>query len=171
MSDFIKRSDIESRAKEVLQRHGLFSIPIDPVLLANREGIKVHNAKFSDESLSGMIAKRGEARTLLVNQGEPPFRKRFTIAHELGHHFLHLAQDGEFVDNAVDLFRETGLETESDPKKREEVQANIFAASLLMPEELVLQQFALHPQLRDLARIFNVSEMAMGIRLARLGLG
>jgi len=34
-----------------------FSIPIDPVKLADKEGIKVHNAVFSDDGVSGMVAK------------------------------------------------------------------------------------------------------------------
>ena len=45
------REEIERRATEVLKRHGLFSLPVDPVVLANREGIKVHNAKFSKSLL------------------------------------------------------------------------------------------------------------------------
>ena len=36
--------------------------------------------------------------TMLVNHRDPPFRKRFTIAHELGHYFLHLLGDGEYMD-------------------------------------------------------------------------
>src|SRR5437879_2145689 len=93
-----RRADIEREALEILRRHGLDNIPIDPVVLANKIGVKVYNAQFS-EDVAGMIAKRSGAITLLVRQGDPPYRKRFTIAHELGHHFLHLPSDGEFTDN------------------------------------------------------------------------
>src|SRR5215210_1154507 len=103
----LTRRQVEDRAKAVLKEHGLESIPVDPVVLANQLGMSVNNAKFSDDSLVGMIAKRGDNITLLVNQSDPPFRKRFTIAHELGHHFLHLLQDGEFVDGEANLFRQT----------------------------------------------------------------
>src|SRR5487761_1685002 len=104
---YLSPVEIERRAADVLKKHGLFSVPVDPVTLANREGIKVHNAKFSDDALSGMIAKRGTDITVLVNQSDPPYRKRFTIAHELAHHFLHLVADGDFVDSKIDLFRDT----------------------------------------------------------------
>ena len=51
-----------------------------------------------------------------------------------------------------------------------QIQANQFAAALLMPEELVREAYETNQDLRKLARIFNVSETAMGIRLAQLGL-
>ncbi len=53
---FLHRSEVESRARDVLKRHNLTTVPIDPVLLANREGIKVNNAKFSDDNLDRQVA-------------------------------------------------------------------------------------------------------------------
>ena len=52
-----------------------------------------------------------------------------------------------------------------------EIQANQFAAALLMPADLVRAAFAKCQDLGELARLFNVSEAAMGFRLDRLGLG
>jgi hypothetical protein len=122
----MNRSEIENHARDILQKHGLFSIPVDPVLLANKEGIKVHNATFSDDGISGMVAKRGSSITMLVNQSDPPARKRFSIAHELGHHFLHLMEDGELITRKTDLFRGYGGEQLGvlDPDKRKEIEAN-----------------------------------------------
>jgi Zn-dependent peptidase ImmA (M78 family) len=159
--------EIEIRANEILKQHGLFSVPVDPVTLANKLGIRVNNAVFSDTTLSGLIARRGNKVSILVNQADPPYRKRFTIAHELAHHFLHLLTDGEFVDNTIDLFRGS----ESDKTNNVEVQANQFAAALLMPAELVKEEFKKNNgDIEILARLFNVSEEAMGYRLQRLRL-
>src|SRR5260370_40767677 len=91
------RAEIEHKAIEVLRQHGLESIPVDPVVLANKLGMAVHNAKFSDDSLVGMIAKRGVRVTLLVNATDQPYRKRFTMAHDWGHHSLLLRGDGDVV--------------------------------------------------------------------------
>ena len=160
------RPEIEKEARRILAQHGLLSVPVDPVVLASKEGIQVNNAVFADEQIAGMIAKRKESVTLLVKQDDHPYRKRFTIAHELGHHFLHLAgQEGERIDTAVDLFR-------SEAGKKEEVEANQFAAALLMPKELVEQELALRSgsTLEEFAARFRVSGEAMGIRLATLGL-
>ena len=154
-----------------MKEHGLESIPIDPVVLANHLGMKVNNAKFSDDSLVGMIAKRGDNLTLLVNQSDPPFRKRFTIAHELGHHFLHLLQDGEFVDGEANLFRQSwDDEGVVSPERRREIQANMFASALLMPEDAVRREWPTVRSVSGMARLFNVSDVAMGIRLDQLGL-
>ena len=168
---FIPRDQIEQRARDVLRGHGLTSIPVDPVVLANRLGMSVRNAKFSDDNLVGMIAKRGDHVQLLVNQSDPPFRKRFTIAHELGHHFLHLLEDGEFIDGEADLFRMPNEDQEVvTPEKRREIQANMFAAALLMPETSVKEEWPSVATVEGMARRFNVSETAMKIRLKSLGL-
>jgi Zn-dependent peptidase ImmA (M78 family) len=167
----LTRQQVEQKAAEVLRENGLESIPIDPVVLANRLGMAVHNAKFSDDNIVGMIAKRDDQVTMLINQADPPFRKRFTIAHELGHHFLHLVGDGHFVDGEANLFRlpyddQHGITAE----RRREIQANIFAAALLMPEEAVRREWNHVRSVSWLARKFNVSEEAMGIRVGQLGL-
>lgn len=168
---FLSRQEIEDKARDVRRNHGLEAVPVDPVVLANRLGMKVYNAKFSDDNLVGMIAKRGDNLTLLVSQADPPYRKRFTIAHELGHHFLHLMEDGEFLDGEANLFRvpqEDEKEVSAD--RRREIQANMFAASLLMPEEHVRSKWPQVRSIEEMARMFNVSESAMGIRIDQLGL-
>jgi Zn-dependent peptidase ImmA (M78 family) len=170
---FMTREQVEDRAKAVLREHGLTTIPIDPIKLAGKEGIKVFNAKFSDETLVGMIAKRGDDITILVNQTDMPGRKRFTIAHELGHHFLHLLRDGEIVDGEKNLFRQPKDEQDQrqvSPELRREYQANWFAAALLMPEEEVRAAWADSASVKAMALHFNVSETAMVIRLTTLGL-
>lgn len=165
----MKKADIEKLAHQTLIEHGMLSIPVDPVVLANRLGIRVSNAVFSDTSLSGMIAKRGDKKSLLVNDNDSIERKRFTIAHELGHCLLHLEGEGEFVDSTTNLFRTDGTAQEGQPYFQE-VEANAFAAALLMDAELVKQAWVKCRSLQTMARIFMVSESAMGIRLNTLGL-
>jgi Zn-dependent peptidase ImmA (M78 family) len=169
---FISQQDIEQRAKEVLRSHGLNTIPVDPVVLAHRLGIEVFNAKFSDENIVGMIARQGPKVTVLVNQSDPPYRKRFTIAHEIGHHFLHLTDDGELVDGEANMFRQPREDQKAiTPEARREIQANMFAASLLMPEDAVRQEWVATKSIAEMARRFNVSESSMGFRVDSLGLG
>ena len=165
------RPEIESQAKEILLQHGIYSLPIDPVRLANLIGISVNNAKFADDSWAAMLAKRGEVTRIFVEQSDPPYRKRFSIAHELGHHFLHLREEGEIVDKRVDMFREREpLDGQISDERVREIHANWFAAALLMPEDLVRTEWANGPHLSRMAKVFNVSEEAMGYRLDSLNL-
>src|SRR5690606_21904859 len=99
------RREIEARAREILRDHGMLDMAVDPVRLANSLGVRVYNAKFGEPGISGLLAKRGDTATIYVERDDPPVRKRFTIAHEIGHFLLHLQNsEGEFVDD-VDNFR------------------------------------------------------------------
>ena len=165
----IKKMEVEQRAKEILKQHGLYTLPVDPVLLANRLGVTVNNAKFADDSWAALIARRGQNTRVFVEQSDPPYRKRFSIAHELGHHFLHLMEDGEIVDKRADMFRERSPQREEWSQNRfREIEANWFAAALLMPEEFVRTEWEANPNVSTMAKIFNVSEEAMGYRLDAL---
>ena len=79
-------------------------MPVDPVISPTCSALR--SAKFFDESLAALIAKRGQTTRIFLEQSDPPYRKRFSIAHGLGHHFLHLHEDGEIVDKRADMFRE-----------------------------------------------------------------
>ena len=162
----MKKSEIEDFARQTLKDHNMYSIPVDPVVLANKIGVRVSNAVFSDPTLAGMVAKRGDQSSILVKDDDALNRKRFTVAHELGHMLLHLQiDDGEFIDN-IDHLRTSGLNGNNSP----EAEANQFAAALLMDSELVKQCWPAVQSSDSMADIFKVSQEAMEIRLHHLGL-
>ncbi|EHQ08327.1 ImmA/IrrE family metallo-endopeptidase [Leptonema illini] len=86
-----------------------------------------------------------------------PLRDRFTVAHELGHYFLHAECKGPF-------------KAERYGTGRTEWEANWFASAFLMPAERVAEEFEKNTSISDLADIFCVSPSAMEVRLKRLGL-
>jgi hypothetical protein len=66
-------------------------------------------------------------------QTTPLGRKRFTAAHELGHFLLHRERMGAWIADTT----ETVVESDGGSDLREmERQANYFAATLLMPDEI-----------------------------------
>jgi hypothetical protein len=93
-------------------------------------------------------------------------RARFTVAHEVGHIHLHVAQTkGRFVESAMQDFQRT----ENVPVyKNPEWQANVHGATLLMPESAVLDAVRQGMSVSRLARVFGVSKQAMEIRLNEL---
>ncbi len=167
----MRRQEIEARARGLLETHGLLDLAVDPIALANQLGVKVYNAKFGEADVHGLLAVRGGVAAIYVNADDPPVRKRFTVAHELGHMVLHLAGgDAEFIDNA-DSFRST-IDPEAGwtDARRKEWEANAFAAELLMPEPLVRRRWSEIRDIEGMSRWFQVSRPAMDIRLETLGL-
>lgn len=167
--EFVEKESLEARAEEILKEHNLYGVPVDPIALAAKLNITVNNAHFSQSNVSGLTSKRGPVSLILVNASEPPMRKRFTIAHELAHHFLHLSEGGEFVTKTLDLFRMS--DDPENAERRAEFQANFLAAALLMPRTLVTEAYRNTPDVGSLARLFNVSDQAMAYRLLELRLG
>ncbi len=118
--------------------------------------------------LSGLL--HVPSKTIWLDRGEAaryPRRRRFTIAHEIGHWILH-ASAGYICacrpDEIVDHDRARNL-------RKAEAEANAFAAELLMPEPLVTEHCKrLRANVVALAEDFDVSVPALKLRLTRLSL-
>lgn len=124
--------------------------------------------------LSGMLD--AEEMVIWVDRGEArrsPGRRRFTIAHEIGHLVLHVPDLHEvFYDRPADIREiEESPVAELPELRRREREANVFARELLMPEALVNEQAdATGFNLSALAKRFEVSVPAMRLRLRLLKL-
>ncbi len=103
-----------------------------------------------------------------------PGRRRFTIAHEVGHLLLHVPASREvFADRPADIreLDEGGPGAKVPGLRRREREANVFARELLMPERLLNEQaHATGFNLPALAGRFEVSVPAMRLRLRLLKL-
>jgi Zn-dependent peptidase ImmA (M78 family) len=162
-------------AKRLIAEYDISKPPVDVERLAKREGLRVVEEKLESE-ISGMLYLEGGSALILINQDDAPVRKRFSMAHELGHYKLHSSSSAVFVDRRV-RFRDA---SSSQGTIKEEIEANNFAAELLMPEDFVLREavrlrsrrrFPLSDEelIEELASIFQVSRQAMEVRLANLG--
>lgn len=172
----MSKQKIELLAHDVLEAHDIYTLPVDPIIIANNLGIKVYAEDydpFNGDIVSGAIVKHENGSIeIYVNKNDSYERQRFTIAHELGHYFIHLQNAPSF--ERVDMHRATGYST-SMPQ---EVEANNFAASLLMDRNMVIEKFVLTKDfnfselksIEYLANLFGVSKSAMQYRLINLGL-
>lgn len=113
-----------------------------------------------DLPVSGATQWAGQQWLLLIREGEPIGRQRFSLAHEYKHCIDH--RDGRLLYQGTRWY---------DAKRQAEVAADAFAAALLMPDAWVRAAWdsGLH-DLTLLARCFQVSEAAMRRRLTLLGL-
>lgn len=104
--------------------------------------------------------------SILYNRTSPRRRRRFTIAHELGHFLMpsHIpSAEGRFLCKMSDMLAlQAG---EADKRMRMEVEANRFAAHILMPAPFFRRDVAIgkDPDLRQLVKLaddYDVSKEA-----------
>ncbi len=163
--------DAEEKARQLIGNVGTCELPIPVERIAAEHGAQLAYVTLEPD-VSGLLF-REEGRVVIgVNSRHPPVRQRFTIAHEIGHLMMH---DGRpmFIDRLVRVNARDGS------IGGEELDANSFAAELLMPRDRV--DIELAPLLaaggqidpgslaEQLAVRFGVSAQAMGYRLTNLG--
>lgn len=155
---------IETRAEQVLKKAAVKILPVPVEEIAGRYQIKISRAPH--DAFSGLLIRKDGHALIGVNSKEAPVRQRFTVAHELGHFFLHPEKDA-FVD-----YRDNKKGAMRTPREK---QANMFAAALLMPRTLLLKdcralsrEGLAEDDIVALARRYQVSDEAMRFRLMNL---
>ena len=184
--------DPEREAKRILDRFEVIHPPVNVESIARGLGLWVVY-KEMELRTSGMLVRRGRQATIGVNQAHHIHRQRFTIAHELGHHLarpfvgfehgkggalelghhlMHHSLVELHVDRALVAFRDDASTLGDDPV---EVEANAFAAALLMPAHFLSRDLRApldaHDDhaVRQLARRYQVSPASLTFRLINLG--
>jgi uncharacterized protein DUF955 len=160
-------------ARRALRRftetYGLSAPPVDVAELAGSlcclrvragDDLRALVNAASDVHVSGVLLPA--TSEIWVRRDESGTRRRFTIAHEVGHHFLH-------SDGATVLCRPVDVDQADEAARAKERQANRFAAELLMPEPLVRERAERDGlDVATLAGAFDVSPIAMAYRLVNL---
>ena len=127
-----QNENVAFEAERLIKKLGIDSPPIDPKEIAESLDIMVE-AMPANGGVSGMLIRHGNKfcigyATRIQNEG---FR-RFCIAHELGHYMLAGHPD------AVDDIH--GSKAYFSTNDRYEREANAFASSLLMPNDMFTQE-------------------------------
>jgi Zn-dependent peptidase ImmA (M78 family) len=131
----------------------------DLVLILEQEaGVHVALWQLGEQGLAGMYQLREGVPIILVNSSTHPVRARFTLAHEHGHHRLG---HGAAVDRVID----------TSSRDRREIDANQFAAELLLPRlgvEAWLQATGHRVDLESLVRLAGHYGVSCEVALHRL---
>lgn len=179
MSNFvnqkIKLAIVE--ADKILKEQNVIKYPVNIEKIANSLGITVKEIEFSKDEISGALKIKSKSGNpvIAVNKDHHKHRQRFTIAHEIGHFILHNISNTH-VDSENTYFRDANaVSTTVDVK---ELQANQFAAELLMPRDSMIEDLTGEYKLKNndedlktianLAKKYNVSQQAMMIRVGSL---
>jgi Zn-dependent peptidase ImmA (M78 family) len=172
-------SDIERLLREYKAE-----TPVRVETLIQNLGIALVPGADLEENISGHIQRLTDGTYVIrTNYREHDYRRRFTMAHELGHYVLHrsiLDRSGGVNDNTMYRTDKGAPLYNSHIHQAHEQQANSFAANLLMPAEKVREawleesEHSPHPEawphLTPLHRQFQVSPSAMRWRLRNLDL-
>lgn len=158
----IKIEEIEAKTRDILEEDlgkiNELDLPINLAKILKRYKFVLYYALFKDPNVGGTYKKQDNL--IVVAKDDPIKRQFFTVAHELGHFFLHKKAQDIFYRKQATEFNGEGT--------MEEKQANWFAASLLMPRELVLNIWKERPSVDYLAAKFGVSRSAAFWRLKNL---
>lgn len=153
------------KARELLEYCGID----DPATLSIVDLIVYNDGIVQEiplENCDGrMVMKNGKSIVSLNSNIEFPSKKRFVLAHELGHILLHADKEVTFSDDYSTL--------EAYRHGDQEKEANDFATELLMPEPLFKhacfkQKFG-SELLRTLSDRFNTSITSTTYRYIDLG--
>jgi Zn-dependent peptidase ImmA (M78 family) len=164
---------IEQQAAKLLEENDVRRAPIPVDAIAKAVGLDVRYAPTTDD-VSGALIRNGKSAVIAVNSAQHENRQRFTIAHEIGHFILHKRTARHFDEDFRIDYRNS---VSSEATERSEIEANGFAAALLMPENF-LRRDLLRMEVDDgdadqaiqtLAVRYKVSRRAMELRLLNLG--
>lgn len=155
-------NELEELTSSILLSNDMYKIPVDVIAIAKANDIKVFEASL-DKKISGAIRYNYSTNSfeILVNKNDVKVRQRFTIAHEIGHFFLHqekLKSDELHIDI---MYRMTN---------EQEKEVDYFAGALLMNKTLLEKVYNEGSSITELAELFDVSVSAMTVRLDVLGL-
>jgi len=167
---------VDREARRLLDKVGIAAPAVDVAKIAKSLEIDVLFQHFQ-EDLSGVLIKTGDKNTIGINSKHAKTRQRFSLAHEIGHFWLSHPGD-MFVDKqmAAVFFRDG---RSGDGTSIHEMEANRFAAALLMPAHFLVDSFLacertgesdVEQTVSRLAKQYEVSAQAMRIRLSSVGL-
>jgi Zn-dependent peptidase ImmA (M78 family) len=162
-----------TKVQSILKDNNLKSPPINVFNIAHNEGIDLKylpKKKVSEQGVEGELsyAQRKRQWVIHFNGNATTTGQRFTVAHELGHYFVHKQT---YQDSSESMYRDVQWNLA-------ELQANQFAGELLMPVEMVIKEgekIVDHVKSRSefisrMAYTFMVSQIAMRYRLQNLGI-
>ncbi len=135
----------EELVREILIYFSIGKPPVKPDLIAYGLGLKIILCSLFYNT-SGVICSLNNFGIILVNKNHSLTRQRFTIAHELGHYFLHYKSSLSLEEDRIMY-----------------IQANNFAGTLLLPYFMLERYLSLSSS--KISQIFMVSQRAVEKRL------
>ena len=168
MLSYERKQEVEKIAVNLLNTNNYVDDMVDIAYIVRKQGYEVLIDDDLEDDISGFVDHNN--KEVVLNANETPERRRFTLAHELGHIILN-ANDNQIqhtdniTNNQLDIYA-------SEPN---EVEANYFAGCILMPKNVFIREFNsikgdIDYKIQKLAYYFGVSKLAVNVRANVLNL-
>lgn len=159
--------DIAAKVATILEENYFDTPPVDIYKLLENYGVIVHKRDFplKHANISGFVIFADDDKNtpvFVINKEDSEDRKKFTLAHEFGHWILHKKQLQD--EPALSILYKSPIGSETTDQI--EIEANQFAAELLVPDAMLKAEHettSKHKKL--LAKKFHVGEDIIGFRL------
>ena len=145
---------VEKAALELRRRWNLGEAPISNLMeLLEDKGIRIYEIE-TGEHFNGVSARANDVPVIAVRKQDDLLRRRFTIAHELGHILLEIH--------------------EKDEQSTREKLCHIFAGALLLPENVIKAELGDQRtkialwELKKIKGIYGISIQAIMARASHL---
>lgn len=115
-----------TRARQFLRRHNVEDVPVNAWELAQAEGYEVRESDKLVDGEAGQTLVKAGRKFIVVNKNDHPYRRRFTIFHEIAHHVLGLPSKhgSHLTSSELERYR---------ARPPEEILCDVFAAECLVP--------------------------------------
>jgi len=142
-----------NKARQVLRafekERGEVKPPVPVIEIAEWSGFRVEMLETLDDEHSALLLV--EFKMIGVNKLQHVHRQRFSVGHELGHHYLNHPPESECEEEEIECFNK---------------EADEFSAELLIPLHLLNETLKHTTDIIQLSHIFLVSPSAMAIKIS-----
>ncbi|MES2471066.1 MAG: ImmA/IrrE family metallo-endopeptidase [Patescibacteria group bacterium] len=142
-------------AQKLIRNSGIFNAPVSlqKVIEHLQTTYSLDVKKITvGEKVSGLLVVCKEVdteyATIGFNANHPWYRRRFTIAHEIGHLLMGHGCNKNLEDSSLN-----------------ETEANQFAGELLVPTAFIKKDFKKISNIKELAKLYRVSDQAITIKI------
>jgi hypothetical protein len=149
---------VENLSKTYLDLGGIQCPPVPTDLVSLIDGQDIEIRTLSFKGCSGAVCFFDNKWIIYLNAKDPLASRRFSLFHEAFHVLAH--------SNTTPIFKKIG----SAEGSFNECLADVFAGSLLAPNEWINKIWEDVHDVKETAKIFAVPESFMWIRLKRLGI-
>jgi hypothetical protein len=168
--------DLLSSVPEFIWDGESLPVPVDDIV-DNVLGLRVRTVEDMSLAPGCEDVEPGEVSGLLLTglgeiwvdaaeAGRWDTRRRFTVGHEVGHYLIHRDSRPQIFCRNVGIVEDEGPRDGPAPKPVPELEADAFAAAMLMPEHLIRREAkACHGDIETMKTTFNCSHKAMKYRL------